>query len=74
MMMMLMMMMMMLQLVGKGCPKDKKHSGGGDQLAKTKGGEKTEWQCVDVYIGLFTFLCVYTCFSSICYNVMLVVG
>jgi len=52
----------------------KKHSGGGDQLAKTKGGEKTEWQCVDVYIGLFTFLCVYTCFSSICYNVMLMVG
>ena len=72
--MMMMLMLMMLQLVSKGCPKDIKQSGGGNQLlAKTKGGKTTEWQCVDVYIGLFTFLCVYICFSSICYNVMLVV-
>ena len=69
--MLMMLLVLMLQLVSKGCPKDN-HSCGTNQ--KTKGGEKTEWQCVDVHSGLFTFLCVYTCFSSICYNVMLVVG
>ena len=71
--MMLMLLLMMLQLVSKGCPKED-HSGGGYQKTKTKGRDKTKWQCVDVHSGLFTFLCVHTCFSSICYNVMLVVG
>lgn len=69
--MLMMLLILMLQLVSKGCPKEN-HSCGGN--TKTIGGDKTEWQCVDVHSGLFTFLCVYTCFSSICYNVMLVVG
>ena len=66
------MMLMMMQLVSKGCPKDQETSGG-QQVANGKGGNHNEWQCVDVYIGLFTFLCVYTCFSYICHNVILVV-
>ena len=71
MMMLMMLLIRMLQLVSKGCPKENHIYG---RNRKAKGGDMTEWQCVDVHSGLFTFLCVYTCFSSICYNVMLVVG